>query len=201
MYVFSPRLRVVSIFVLTYFVAGIVLAVLLNNQEFMLYEAQMAIIMGLLVWMDKRITFSPLVFWCLAIWGFLHLAGGLIPIPVELADSGEDDMAPVLYTLRAFPWLPRYDQIIHAFGFGTSAMACYEALQAHLQRKLPINIQIGTAVFLMALGLGCINEIIEFAVVAAIPQTNVGGYFNTGWDLVSNATGALIAILYMKFRA
>ena len=47
------------------------------------------------------------------------------------------------------------------------------------------------------MGLGAMNEIIEFIAVLLIPETNVGGYENTGWDLVSNAVGAVIAALLL----
>ena len=65
---------------------------------------------------------------------------------------------------------------------------------------LPINWPIGASLVLIALGLGTINEIIEFAVQLSIPETNVGGYINTGWDMVSNSVGAITAVLIMKFK-
>ena len=33
-----------------------------------------------------------------------------------------------------------------------------------------------------------------------IPNTNVGGYENTGWDLVANLIGASIAALILRLR-
>jgi hypothetical protein len=199
MYIFTPRIRPVSFFVLIYFTLGIFGALTLKNYEFLLYEAQMALIMGILILMDKRVIFSRTVLWLLAIWGLLHLSGGLMPIPESLADASEENAAPVLYNMRLFPWFPRYDQIVHAFGFGVSALAAHQCLEAHFGKKLPISLPIAAILFLVACGLGAVNELIEFAAVKAIPQTNVGGYFNTGWDLVSNATGAIIAIIYLRF--
>lgn len=43
------------------------------------------------------------------------------------------------------------------------------------------------------LGIGAINEMIEFGATVAHAGTHVGGYDNTGWDLVSNTLGALAA--------
>jgi hypothetical protein len=37
--------------------------------------------------------------------------------------------------------------------------------------------------------------VVEFVATLLLPKTNVGGYENTGWDLVSNAVGAAFAIL------
>jgi len=50
------------------------------------------------------------------------------------------------------------------------------------------------------MGLGALNEIIEFAAVLMIPETNVGGYINTGWDLVANLVGCLFAGILILFR-
>ena len=50
------------------------------------------------------------------------------------------------------------------------------------------------------MGLGALNEIIEFIAVLIIPETNVGGYVNTGWDLVANLTGCLFAGILILFR-
>ena len=44
------------------------------------------------------------------------------------------------------------------------------------------------------LGFGALNEVVEFFVTLLVPESNVGGYVNTGWDLVANLVGATIAI-------
>lgn len=38
-------------------------------------------------------------------------------------------------------------------------------------------------------GFGGLNEVIEFFLTLTLPETNIGGYINTGWDLVSNLDG------------
>ena len=40
-----------------------------------------------------------------------------------------------------------------------------------------------------------LNEIVEFVATLLVPDTNVGGYRNTGWDLVANLVGATLAVL------
>jgi hypothetical protein len=50
---------------------------------------------------------------------------------------------------------------------------------------------------LAGMGLGALNEVVEFAAVLTLPDTNVGGYINTGWDLVSNAIGATAGAVLM----
>ncbi len=53
------------------------------------------------------------------------------------------------------------------------------------------------------MGLGALNEVIEFAATLLIPETNVWGYRNTGWDLVANLVGATVAatIIWLHGRA
>lgn len=43
------------------------------------------------------------------------------------------------------------------------------------------------------MGFDALNEVIEFVATLLIPNTNVGGYENTGWDLVYNLIGSTIA--------
>ncbi len=198
MYIFKPHLRPYSIIVISYMAVFLGIALKIQNSEFLFYQVTMMIIIGFVVYMDKRVTFSALVLGGLAFWGFVHLAGGLIPIPQSWTVI--ESSAPVLYDLKLSQYTPKYDQLVHAFGFGLSVIAAHEALQAHLKKTLPLSLPICVTLFFIALGLGALNEMIEFVAVISIPNTNVGGYLNTGWDLVSNAVGALIGVLYLKLR-
>ena len=51
------------------------------------------------------------------------------------------------------------------------------------------------------MGFGALNEVVEFIAVLCIPDPNVGGDENTGWDLVANFVGSVIAALALRFRA
>lgn len=42
-------------------------------------------------------------------------------------------------------------------------------------------------------GLGALNELVEFLISQTVPGTRIGGYENTGWDLVANLVGCLAA--------
>ncbi len=50
------------------------------------------------------------------------------------------------------------------------------------------------------MGFGAMNEVVEFIATLTMPETNVGGYINTGWDLVSNLTGCTLAALLIRLR-
>jgi hypothetical protein len=49
-----------------------------------------------------------------------------------------------------------------------------------------------TLCVLGALGIGAINETIEYIATISHQAAHVGGYDNIGWDLISNTVGALI---------
>jgi hypothetical protein len=109
----------------------------------------------------------------------------------------------VLYNYRPAPWLPKYDQATHAFGFAVATLVCWECLRGALARRgAPTKPTAGLAIacVLMGIGLGALNEVIEFVAVLTMPDTNVGGYTNTGWDLVSNLTGAAAMGVYIRLR-
>lgn len=157
-----------------------------GNDEFVMYSAAMVAIIALLVVLDRRVRLSNAVVWALAVWGLAHMAGG----HVRVGDV-------VLYSYRPQPWLPKYDQAVHFYGFGVATLAAWESLRAVISRDRNAPVQPTTglviACVLIGVGLGAINEVIEFIAVKTLPETNVGGYDNTGWDLVANLLGATAA--------
>jgi putative membrane protein len=50
------------------------------------------------------------------------------------------------------------------------------------------------------LGVGAVNEIVEYIATLVVPETGVGGYDNTLLDLISDLIGALIALLVIRCR-
>lgn len=195
MHIFEPRMRWVTIIVLTTILGGVTIAWSKLNLEFLFYASTVGLQIALFLYIDRRVKFSQLVLWGLTLWAILHFAGGLMPIPESITEPGRPAN---LYNMRLFLWFPKYDQLVHAFGFGMSTILLYEAISARVGRPLRIDVVLGSMLFLAAMGLGAINEVIEFLAVLLMPDTNVGGYENTGWDLVSNGTGSLIAIAWLK---
>lgn len=51
----------------------------------------------------------------------------------------------------------------------------------------------GIVVWLFGMGIGALNEVVEFAIALNVEESNVGGYLNTGRDLVANMLGAAVA--------
>lgn len=191
-----------AIFVLPYLIGFTALAYRRGSTEFLFYAGMMVFFIALALWMDRKVCFRIGTLWLLAVWGFLHMAGGTVPIPESLAD-GE---IPVLYALRPHASMPRYDQFIHVYGFFAAALAAFDALEDAFRSRtngapLRVSFGIASAVALISIGLGAINELVEFVATLIMEETGVGGYVNTGWDLVSNAIGASFGAAYVWLRA
>jgi uncharacterized membrane protein YjdF len=177
-------------------------AIAAGNREFIFYGVVMVILIALVGWMHARVRLSPLALWLLAFWGLLHMAGGIVPIPRECMASlvPEEGVGNVLYNFRPFTWFPKYDQWTHAFGFFSATIAAAEGLRSAAVALRP-SFGVGLIYMLMGMGLGAVNEVVEFIAVLTIPNTNVGGYTNTGWDLVSNMVGATLgAVVALTHR-
>lgn len=187
-----PGERQVAAATLVYFLGFSAWFLLAGNWEFLIYVATMALLIALVGVNLRRAEFPLAMLWALSLWGLLHMAGGGIRV-------GEG----VLYGLVLLPLysdganeltLLKYDQVVHAYGFGVTAWV----LRHLLQRHFPATRGSWTAAaypLLGAMGLGSLNEIIEFTAVLATPETGVGGYYNTLLDLVFNTLGAGIAML------
>lgn len=114
-----------------------------------------------------------------------------------------DGESSVLYNLWLIPDFLKYDHAVHAFGFGVTTWVCWQGLRSVLQATgNSVTPTFGLMVLAWAcgLGFGAANEVIEFIAVLLVPNTNVGGYINTGWDLIANLTGATVAatLIYLK---
>jgi hypothetical protein len=98
----------------------------------------------------------------------------------------------------------RYDQVVHAYGFGITTWLCWHILQSALQSPggTPVRPTIGILALCVAagMGFGALNEVVEFAMTMVLPETNVGDYANVGWDLVSNLVGGIIAVTIIRWR-
>ncbi len=141
----------------------------------------------------KKTNFDYITLWGLSIWGLLHMSGGSLRI-------GDN----VLYALEVFRFLEvgdtyvlKFDQVVHAFGFGVTTLVAYHLLKPRIS-KMHKGLLYGLCVFI-AMGAGALNEIVEFLAVVILPKTGVGGFYNTGLDLVFNGLGSLIAVIFIHF--
>ena len=190
----ADRVWPVALFTSVYLVGALLTAVQGSNYEFLLYIGVVVLMMGVVWVVHGRVALTSGALWCLSIWGLAHMAGGLVVVPESWPVMGTNR---VLYSLWLIPDRLKYDHVVHAYGFGVTTWVCWQGLRAALggrhQRVRPTP---GLMLLCAAagLGFGALNEVIEFAATLLVPETNVGGYLNTGWDLVANLFGATVAV-------
>jgi hypothetical protein len=190
-----PQEWAVLAFTLAYTTAFTTWFFLIGNFEFIVYVITMVALVVLVGLNVRKAEFPAPMLWALSVWGLAHMAGGGVPI------NGS-----VLYNLRLLPIIEtdlyvilKYDQVVHAYGFGVTAWVLWHLAARHFpEMRNSKTIYVYSA--LGAMGLGCVNEIIEFTAVLAVPDTNVGGYYNTALDLVFNGLGACIAMWLVARR-
>ena len=191
-------IRVAS-FTAAYLLVATVGAFASGNSEFVFYIVVMIFLAALVGAVHFNIGLPESALWALSIWGLAHMAGGLITVPADCPTHGPNQ---VLYSLWLIPDRLKYDQVVHAYGFGVTTWICWLGLQATLSGAgIDPAPTAGRLVLAWAAGqgFGALNEVIEFAATLMMPDTNVGGYLNTGWDLVSNLVGATLAVLIIWF--
>lgn len=197
----APRLLPVLSFTALYMLAAVAGSFLQGNREFVFYIAVMLVLISVMIVVHRKARLTAGLLWALSVWGLLHMAGGLVPVPASWPYQGEH---AVLYSWWLIPDLLKYDQIVHAYGFGVTTWLCWHALSRSIRRHdgSPPRPTLGLMTLCAAagMGFGALNEVIEFIAVLTIPNTNVGGYENTGWDLVSNLVGCVAAALIIRWR-
>jgi hypothetical protein len=184
----------------TIYVAGFgVYFVAIGNDEFLWYVATLVFFVALIAVTLKASQFPSGILWALTLWGLAHMAGGGLPVGNS-----------VLYAYRVLPiagddgelTLLKFDQIVHFYGFAVTTFVLWHLLRRHFPtlagtKTLYIYPALGS------MGLGALNEIIEFVAVISFPETGVGGYYNTALDLVFNGLGAAVAavLIYLRDRS
>lgn len=143
------------------------------------------ILIGTAIRWLRRTVLPGLLAAGLAIAAIVTLAGGLINVGRNvLFNASIGPYSPALGT-----HLLQYDHVAHAYVSFVALFAGWLMLAApHAGRE-----HRGDLVLLAvgaALGLGALNEMVEFLATLAHHGAHAGGYWNTGWDLVCNFIGA-----------
>ncbi len=163
-----------------------------GNREFLLYAATLSVLILLVQRSDRSLRHSPIVKWCFLAWLVMHMCGGFLQV------NGTRLYDTVLLPLVDAPYhILRYDQFVHAFCYFTIG-----GLLLGFVRKVAAPAtslwHLRLLTLLAALGVGAINEIVEFAAVAWFQTDGVGDYFNNALDNVFNALGALAALVLIR---
>jgi uncharacterized membrane protein YjdF len=195
-----PGIKPVFLFTGSYIAAAIAGAAIRGNREFIIYIGVMLVLVPSIYAMHRRYPMTQPLLWACSIGGLLHMAGGLLPIPQGWFREGSP---AVLYNLWLIPGYLKYDQLVHAYGFGITSWLCWHILKSALRSYdgSPVRPTPGLMVLCIAtgMGFGAFNEVVEFTATRILPETNVGDYENTGWDLVANLAGSIVAALIIRY--
>ena len=186
----------VLFFTLAYLLAFTIYYLSIKNYEFLWYVAVVVFFVFLIGSTLNKTEFDYTILWGLSLWGLLHMAGGGVRV-------GEG----VLYAWRIYPFVDinpeffilKFDQLVHAFGFGVATLVMFHLLKPAVNKGVSRRVVYFSAA-MAGMGLGALNEIVEFIAVVVAEETGVGGYFNTALDLVFNFVGVLIAIMFVHLR-
>lgn len=165
----------------------------IKNYEFLWYIA-VIVIFGIVIAINlNKARFDNLILWLLSIWGFSHMIAGGVRIGgntiysmhlINIIDRGGDF------------FILKMDQLIHFYGFFVAAVLIYHLIK--LTGAVPKNYPKLT-IFLSwigSMGLGALNEVVEFIALVSFAQTGVGDMYNTGLDLVFNLLGAFVGAFF-----
>lgn len=192
MKIYTPGRIALLVFTLAYIGVSAFYFTREGNFEFIWYAVTMLVVLAFVVVTIGKSNLPTWLLFLLCLWGLLHILGGGLMV-------GDN----VLYAYVLYPiWLDgdftvlKYDQVIHFYGFGLVALLTFCLLRRTTALQ---NRWIGFLSVFVAMGVGALNEMIEFFAVLSVPETGVGGYYNTGLDIVSNTLGAIMASLIAPY--
>jgi hypothetical protein len=185
----------VLVFTLLYIAASGVYFYVAGVKEFIFYLFVLLVLVAFVGWTLPRTKLPTWSLWLLSILGLLHALGGGVKVHGD-----------VLYNLILSPIINngvngitiwRYDQLVHPYGTAIAALIIYFFIAR--SAKLP-RVWMVVLAALAAMGLGAMNEVIEFITKITLPHTDVGGYNNTALDLCSNLIGSTIGASFAALR-
>lgn len=164
------------------------------NFEFIIYVGVTLFVMGLVGASIGKVDYTLGSLVGLTVWSALHMAGG----GITFGDGRLYDVMLIRLSNDYPIW--RYDQLVHIWGFGASTLVMYSLLRSSLAKPNGNPIALSVVLVMAGLGVGALNEIVEFVVSVCVPQSGVGGYVNTSLDLCADLVGAVLGLIYIRFR-
>lgn len=195
--------KLLLIFNALYLSGGLAAALMLGITEFLFYLAAAPFLVAGVSWMHVKTVFPMGLLRALSLLGLVHVLGGLITVP----DGWPVEGKPYLYNFWILEDRLKYDQVVHAYGNGLATWLCWHiarhSIASAAGRKV-FEIEASRPFMLICLfagvGIGACNELGEFIATRLVEENNVGGYTNTGFDLVYNTLGSVIAVLLLRFK-
>jgi uncharacterized membrane protein YjdF len=165
-----------------------------KNYEFIMYVSVIVLVLGLILVTNKKVNYPNIVLIGLTLWGMMHMFGG-----VKIGDS--TIYAKILFDFVGEPYnILKYDQVVHLFGFGVATLVMFVLFKPFIKFPVQRWASISIITIMAGFGVGALNEMVEFGAVVLMPETGVGGFFNTSLDLVANFIGACLAMVYIRIK-
>jgi len=183
--------QLVVFFTLFYTIFFTIYAIIKGNYEFIFYSLVFLMLFELGIYIHKKVQLPAFIIIGLSLLGFMHILGGNLSI-------GETRLYDKIFLFGML----RYDNIIHAVGSILATFVLNELFYSIIERGTIIERRFYYfSLFLMGLGVGLINEIVELvAVVFLNAQAGVGDYLNNAIDLVYNSIGVIIAVIILDLN-
>lgn len=190
----KKSLKLPALAVYLFLVASVLYFVLSGNYEFIGYTVLVGVLFYVILLADRYYDFPVYSIWLFGIWIASHILGGAAYIRgVRLYDI---ILIPIFNGGGEFVIL-KYDQLIHAYCYVVFAILVYFILKKHFKKDQGKALVVFT--ILASVGIGLLNEVIEFGmVVFANAGEAVGGDYNTALDLVFNLVGAVIGAIWVR---
>ncbi|OGY91374.1 MAG: hypothetical protein A3B30_02505 [Candidatus Komeilibacteria bacterium RIFCSPLOWO2_01_FULL_52_15] len=182
----TPTVKRTALFTYTYLICFVVFGLWQQNYEFIFYSFIILsfLIATLLVY--RHVELSSWIIVSLSFFGLLHLAAGNVRI------NGIR-----LYELAINGGRYHFDNIVHFFGGLLVTLILFNLLYPFIDERVQRRYIIFYGlVILMALGVGSINELVEFiAYLTFGVLVRVGDYYNNSLDIVFNTLGSIVGVV------
>lgn len=181
----QTKFKLVLLFTVFYLGIFTVLSLINGDYEFLIYSVVVSFIILFVTKHYHKLHLPLHLLGALSLLGVLHFLGGILRV-------GESS----LYSTYFLWGTMRFDNIIHLLAIFVLTFVAYNLLKPNLGPRMNHSpFFLASILVLVSLGLGAVNEIIEFFVVATGIQAGVGSYVNNALDLVYNAIGAILATI------
>ncbi len=175
------------IFTFAYVLGAAIYFTAVGNTEFLGYIGAVAFLLAVVAFTLNRTGFPDWLLWLLSLQMLLHILGGGVMVHGDVLYNYV--VAPIDNPFQLT--FLKFDQVVHTFGSAVAALFVY-----FFVRKKDFTVTgLLFLTVLAATGIGALNEVLEFIAKLTIPDTDVGGYYNTAVDLVVNLVGALLGTL------
>lgn len=170
---------------------------MIKNYEFLWYIAVLFFIIFLVSFLHLKFKLNSWILTGASIWGLMHMLGGSVYIN---GTRLYDYILLNLYSssIEGFQ-IFKYDQLAHFYCYIIVTLIVFCIIKPYLKDKINWFV-ISILLIFIGMGIGALNEIIEFIPVVIFKGTGVGGYYNTMLDIIFNTLGAVFAVVYINVK-